>query len=43
MNNPIFKNYEMKLKFMEKLMQYMMINKWLKSTMTLMSSFDGQE
>jgi hypothetical protein len=33
----------MKLKVVAKLMQYMMVNKWLKSTMTLMSSFDGQE
>ncbi len=33
----------MKPKLVAKLMQYMMINKWLKSTMTLISSFDGQE
>ncbi len=33
----------MKPKLVAKLMQYMMNNKWLKSTMTLMSSFDGQE
>lgn len=33
----------MKPKLVAKLMQHKMVNKWLKSTMTLISSFDGQE